>query len=266
MKFKIDHDYHIHSYLSSCSADEMQSAENILRYAEVNSFKEICVTDHFWDSEVSGASDWYKPQDFDHISAILPLPQGARTKFYFGCEAEMDKYMRVGISDKRIECFDLIIIPTTHLHMEGFTIDAKDNELSRRADVWIERLAGVFKQDLPFKKVGIAHLTCDCIALPDFEDHIKVIEMIGDKTYEELFAKASALGVGIELNMNARRYTKEQFEQIMRPYQIAQRMKCKFYMGSDSHHPKSFENMKENFAMMADYLELTEDDKFLPFR
>jgi len=43
-------------------------------------------------------------------------------------------------------------------------------------------------------------------------------------------------------------------------------MKCKLYMGSDSHHPKGFENMKKNFEIMADYLELTEEDKFVPFK
>lgn len=150
--------------------------------------------------------------------------------------------------------------------MKNFTIEEKDGKLSRRADVWAERLAAVLDLDLPFEKVGIAHLTADCIALPDFENHIKVIEMIGDRTYEELFAKAAKLGVGIELNMFVNRYTQEQFKQIMRPYQIARKMKCKFYMGSDSHHPKGFENMKKNFEIMADYLELTEEDKFVPFK
>jgi hypothetical protein len=34
MRYKIDHDFHIHSGLSSCSSDENQNAERILKYAK----------------------------------------------------------------------------------------------------------------------------------------------------------------------------------------------------------------------------------------
>ena len=36
MKFQIDHDYHIHSKLSSCSRDPEQTNERILQYAKEN--------------------------------------------------------------------------------------------------------------------------------------------------------------------------------------------------------------------------------------
>ena len=68
MKYSIDHDYHIHSYLSSCSQDPEQTTENILLYAKRNNLTSICITDHFWDSAVPGASRWYAEQDFEHIS------------------------------------------------------------------------------------------------------------------------------------------------------------------------------------------------------
>ena len=50
----VDHDFHIHSYLSPCSGAEgvTQTAENILKYAEENGFNTICVTDHYWDETV----------------------------------------------------------------------------------------------------------------------------------------------------------------------------------------------------------------------
>ncbi|MBP3370026.1 MAG: PHP domain-containing protein [Clostridia bacterium] len=57
MKYAIDHDYHIHSMLSSCSNDPEQSTERILQYAKENGLKKICITDHFWDERVDGASD-----------------------------------------------------------------------------------------------------------------------------------------------------------------------------------------------------------------
>ena len=46
MKFQIDHDYHIHSYLSTCSSDPEESPEAILRYGEKNKMHTLCLTDH----------------------------------------------------------------------------------------------------------------------------------------------------------------------------------------------------------------------------
>ena len=61
MKFQIDHDMHIHSQLSSCSQDPEQSTEAILAYGERLGMKTLCLTDHYWDETVEGASDWYRP-------------------------------------------------------------------------------------------------------------------------------------------------------------------------------------------------------------
>ena len=63
MKFAFDHDYHIHSRISLCSSDPAQTPERILSYARENGIHTICLTDHFWDETVSGASDWYQKQN-----------------------------------------------------------------------------------------------------------------------------------------------------------------------------------------------------------
>ena len=49
MRFPVDHDYHIHSKLSSCSKDPEQSTAHILEYAKEHGYRQICLTDHFWD-------------------------------------------------------------------------------------------------------------------------------------------------------------------------------------------------------------------------
>ena len=81
----IDHDLHIHTELSSCSRDPEQNAAALLAYAQKNNFNTICVTDHFWDETVPGASGWYQPQNFEHITKILPLPEAEGIRFLFGC-------------------------------------------------------------------------------------------------------------------------------------------------------------------------------------
>ena len=106
MKYKIDHDFHIHSNLSLCCKDERQTTELILRKAVENGFDRICLTNHFWDEEVPGASVFYQTQNYGHLCKALPLPQHEKVKFYFGCETDMDIFMNVGIKRETIDKFD----------------------------------------------------------------------------------------------------------------------------------------------------------------
>ena len=75
MKFKVDHDYHLHTYLSVCSNDPAQTPQKILDYAKENGYKNICLTDHYWDELVEKlstgwGSNFYQTQNFAHISNI----------------------------------------------------------------------------------------------------------------------------------------------------------------------------------------------------
>lgn len=262
MRYVADHDFHIHSNLSSCSNDPNETPENILKVAQENGYSAICLTDHFWDSKLPGASPWYEPQNFEHISKALPLPQNENIKFYFGCEADMDKFGTIGVGKKLFDSFDFIIIPTTHMHMMGFAIDNADDSIERRAVKWVERFERLLDSDLPFYKVGIAHLTCPLIANQDKTAHIRVIDMISDNDMEHLFTRAAKVGLGIELNFNPFDYSDEELERILRPYRIAKKMGCKFYFGSDAHWISSLKAGKEKFEFIIDKLNLTENDKF----
>lgn len=93
MKYIFDNDLHIHSKLSLCSNDPEQTPERILQYAKENNLKNICIADHFWDETVPGASGWYEPQNYAHISQSKPLPQADGINFMFGCETELDMNM-----------------------------------------------------------------------------------------------------------------------------------------------------------------------------
>lgn len=263
MKYVIDNDLHIHSKLSSCSNDPEQNCERILQYAKENGLKTVCVTDHFWDETVKGASQWYSAQNYRHIASAKPLPQEDGIRFLFGCETELNRHLTLGISKEKYELFDFIVIPTTHFHMKGYTLsEVETSSAQNRAKAWVGRFDAVLNMDLPFYKVGIAHLTCGLIA-PTREEYLEVLSLIPEDKLKILFNRAAKLGVGIELNASDMNFAEDEAEIVLRIYKTAKECGCKFYLGSDAHHPRIFNNVKMIFEKAVALLELGEDDKFI---
>ncbi|MBE6652390.1 MAG: PHP domain-containing protein [Ruminococcaceae bacterium] len=258
MKYVIDHDLHIHSHLSSCSGDPNQTPAAILDYARQNGFKHICLTDHFWDETVPGASDWYKPQNYAHIKKSLPLPMADGVTFHFGCETEMDRFSTVGISRKVLDELDFVIVPTSHLHMTGFTIEADDTSVTHRAKYYMERNHSLLDMDLPFKKMGLAHFT-SCLDTNCEGSRDDILNAITDVEYAEFFERLAQCGMGLELNTPLADVSSQS---ALRPYRIARSCGCKFYLGSDAHGPDGLNKAHARFQAIVDALGLTEDDKF----
>lgn len=265
MRYIVDHDYHIHSHISPCANDPLQTRENILKHAVDNNLKRIVVTDHFWDTDFSddtqivmGPVDVYQKFGVDALSEILPLPQADGVEFLFGCECDMDADSNIGLAKSNYDKFDFIVVATTHLH---FWID-KDTPFGERLKIYIDRFKALLDSDLPLHKVGVAHLTDSLIDYTSRYTHIKIMDAISDEIFTELFTKAANVGLGIELNFNVSKYTPEELESILRPYKIAKKCGCKFYLGSDSHTQDGFIGAIENFEKIVDLLELEETDKF----
>ena len=271
MKFSIDHDYHIHSHISLCSDDPEQSNERILRYAEENGLRKICLTDHFWDETLPARCGFYNQQGFERIKKALPLPQSENVEFLFGCETEMDKDFNVGVSEKLYDEFDFIIVPTTHLHFNAFVMEKVLYEPEYRAYLWAERFRKLLEKDMPFNKMGIAHLTCGLMLAGEWESgenagepkYVSVLRLIEDSVYRELFAEAAKKGMGIELNVPSfKKMSEAELYEVLRPYKTAKEMGCKFYLGSDAHTPAELDGAMPRFAEIIDALALTETDKF----
>lgn len=264
MKYTYDHDYHIHSNLSLCCHDKGLDPERILLYARNRNLTSIAITDHFWDERVPGASEWYSKQDFAHISKAKPLPEYDGIKFYFGCEVDMDKFGTVGLSKERFDEFDFVLIPTTHLHMKGFTISEEDaGSLERRGALWFERLDKLFSMDLPFHKIGIPHLTCALTVPGDRKGYLELLSSLDEKEMERVFSKAAELGVGIEINAADFNIKPEEYDIVARMYRIAKDKGCKFFLGSDCHAAVNFCYKKAAFELAVDLIGLEESDKFI---
>lgn len=263
MRYIVDNDLHIHSLLSACSNDPEQTSGRILEYAKKCGLKTVCLTNHFWDSAVTGASEWYAPQDFEHIAKAKPLPVCEGIRFLFGCEADMDKDLCIGLCKERIAEFDFIIIATTHLHMKGFTSYDEDiADAAARARTWVKRLDALLEMELPFEKIGIAHLACKLIA-PTHEEYLETLSLIPEEEMRRIFGKVAKLGAGIELNSGDMTFSDEEADTVLRPFRIAKECGCKFYLGSDAHHPERLEGSIPVFERAVSLLGLCEEDKYI---
>ena len=175
----------------------------------------------------------------------------------FGCETELDRNLTLGISRESFDLFDFVIIPTTHLHMGGFTCRG-DEDAAERAELWEKSLRLAARTGIcRLTKIGVAHLTCPLIWSGHYID---VLRLISDDDYSRLFRKAADRGIGIELNSEIARDNDEVF----RPYRIAKAEGCRFYFGSDAHHPRRLAEMKPLAEAIIDRLSLEESDKFRP--
>ncbi len=260
MKYIADHDFHIHSTVSRCCHDVNQTTEAILNYAKENEFKKICITNHFWDENVKSEAEWIDEHDFSHVSSVLPLPKSDNIEFLFGCETDMDFNNVLGISEERIDAFDFIIVATTHLHLDGNTVRTKITTPEEAAFHWVDKIENLLVKDLPFNKIGIAHLTTGHILK---NQTAETLSLIPDATMYSIFRQCSEKGVGIELNVKTINMSVEQREVFLRPYFIAKECGCKFYLGSDSHKSSALASAKENFEDVIAKLNLKESDKFI---
>ena len=264
MDFVINQDYHIHTLRSFCSRDPLQTTENILKAAEIDGFWDICITDHFWDEKVPGIEGLSLEQNYKNISKNLPLPESDKVKIHFGCETDLDLRGVLGVDKSSFDKFDFVLVSTTHLHLDGFTVSPLVNTKEERAKLYVERMEKVLSMDLPFQKICFSHLTVCHILRGKNEDftHLDVIDLIDDKTFKRLFSETAKKGAAVELNFDIRGLSKKDAERTIRPYRIAKSSGCKFCFGSDAHHPSVFKDRRERFTAIKDALSLEESDKY----
>lgn len=266
MKYQIDHDIHIHSYISPCAGhDPRQTAEAILAYGIASGMHLLCITDHIWDKDGPGNCKLWRGAglDFQKAKEILPLPQSKKCRLLFGIEADLDYDGNLAVTEKDYDTFDFIIVSPSHMHM--FPPEYDENCGKSVAEVYKEaykkRIYQILDMNLPFEKCGLSHFTT---SLACTKDPIGVFDAFSDKELEEIFTKVAECGMGVELNIGTEYLTadEETLQHHLRPYRIAKNMGCKFYLGGDSHTPDTFDTHVPLFRRVTEALGLTEDDKF----
>nr|AHF24448.1 hypothetical protein [uncultured bacterium Contig99] len=258
MPFPIDHDLHCHSFLSLCSRDPGQHAAAILAHAKRCGYTVQCVTDHLWDSAVPGAMPWYALQNVEYVRRCLPLPQDDQVRMVFGCETEFCGGKKLGLAPEHYDLFDFIVIPPNHFHMVGFVRPKEYDTEEKIADLLVERLEEISELDLPWEKVGIAHMTCH-LTFREGEIY-RVFRLVDERRYRAVMRRFAKLDAGIELN--AAEFTpgwRAHEDDALRLYRLAKEEGCRFYCGSDAHHPEALDSVPQRLPDVVGLLGLTEE-------
>lgn len=226
-------DLHCHTHLSSCCHDENMTAETILRFAEEHNYSSLCLTDHLWDRAVPGASDWYAPQDVEHVRKALPLPSSDKLPFYFGCETELPINCVPALHRDNFDLFDFVVIPVNHMHMKGLNRPYDVDTPEKMAEYILTRLERLLERDLPFNKIGLAHFTCPLMfAEGSVAD---VISHMSEQRLLRIMKGYAEAGTGVELNCASFEELETRPEETLRMYRASKEAGCKFYFSSDAH-------------------------------
>ncbi len=255
------HDIHVHTHLSSC-AKPTAIADEYIRRASAMGLHTLGFADHFWDEKVTEypASDWYRPQNFDHIRQILgevtEKPENLR--ILYGCETEFCRGQFLGITEERAKALDFILVPHSHTHMHGFTIDAEAAlDPKAHAAYLVESFKAVCRHPLAKYITSIAHPFHPVAVKPDFET--AVIENISDNDFGECFTLAGEKNIGIELN--ASHVSRPNIDRTSRIFKCAKDAGCRFSFGSDAHDTVYYvPEMQKVLTDFSSSLGLTDDD------
>lgn len=259
--FPINHDLHCHTFLSSCSEDENQTPQAMMAHAERCGYDVIAITDHTWDADVPGASGWYRPQDIAHGRQALPLPKSDRVKFLFGCETEFIGGKTLAMTREHMDLYDIVLIPTNHFHMRGFCSPSESLSLAGYHALQYARLRDALDLDLPWKKIGLAHLF-SYIPEGNGDSAFRNTYLALEGAYFELFKRMAEIGVGVELN--ASDLPKKRLPYIIKIYGAMKAAGCRFYCGSDAHSVPAMDNIGQNLPEIVGALGLEASDRWLP--
>ena len=237
--------------------------EVILAHARAHGYTLQCVTDHLWDRNAPGASDWYAPQDVAHVQQSLPLPEDDQVRLLFGCETEYCGGTKLGLSPENYDKFDFIVIPPNHFHMKGFVRPVEADTEEKVADLMVERLEQLAELDLPWRRVGIAHMTCGLVFREG--DKHRVFAAVDEKRYRRAVRRLGELGAGIEINLACfEPGWRVHEEEHLRLYRFAGEEGCRFYLASDAHHPEELSLVPERAPEVVRLLGLEAGDRFIP--
>ena len=229
------YDLHVHTSLSSCAKPEA-SAAGYIALAKEMGLTTIAFTDHLWDSAIPGASDWYKPQNFEHICQLkkeLPAADPS-LKILFGCETECDMHGTVGVSEEVAAQLDVLLVPNSHTHMRFVMDRALREDDAAHGLYMVKHFMQIMESPLAKYITAVPH-PFSAVGCPTVEN---VVNLLPTSAIEECCAAAREKNIALEINtacfpgMEGEAIANSAF---VRVFQLAREAGCRFTLGSDAH-------------------------------
>lgn len=258
---KITHDLHVHTNLSLCAKPEA-TLTNQIEAALSYGITTLGITNHCWDERLGDAKDFYGGQNTAHVLSLRDEVEAARrrgdVRVLLGCETEYDYARRgVALTEEAAELFDYVIVPQSHTHM---TMPRELYEPHQRhADFMLQAFWDILNSPVARHITAIAH-PFSAVCCP--YDKFLLLPLIPDDEYRRLFDRTAELGIALEVSMCSFKTASEEGVRnspFLPMLSIAKECGCRFFFGSDAHHPDQFCCYRFVDAM-ADALGLTEED------
>lgn len=232
----INHDLHIHTYLSACCAAKAEMQPGlILRRAEEMGLATVGFSDHVWVNPAIAPMDWYKPQDASQIqrlrqdlAALPPSP----VRVSVGVEADTVAPGRFGLTPEFAATLDHVLLACSHFHMKGFVEQPAENTPASVGRHLVKFFRSAVTSGLP---TAIAHPFLPCGFMPQFA---AAIAAITDAAFTDAFGLAAEHHVALEITAaflppaEAPAWT---LDTPARFLDLARRAGCRFTFGSDAH-------------------------------
>lgn len=195
---RVEHDLHVHTYLSACCSDkERQRPRGILSSAEEMGVRVIGFADHVWMNPDETPSNWYRPQDESQITRLreelIGIQSGVRV--LVGCEADTVSPGRFSITREFAEGLDFVLLACSHLHMKGFVAQPRSYGARDLAEHLLAMFASAVTSGLA---TSIAHPMLPCGHLEGFDG---AMGAMSEGELADAFGLAAEMGVAVEVTI-----------------------------------------------------------------
>jgi histidinol phosphatase-like PHP family hydrolase len=261
----IDHDLHVHTYLSSCCEDKKnQTPKKILVLAEEMGLKTIGFSDHIWTNTKLTPNDWYRSQSEQQIGRLRHdlMSISSSVRILIGCEADTVSPGKFSITQEFAESLDYVGLSCSHFHMKGFVQQPVDYHPCSIGKHLITFFVSAAKSGLatvivhPFKPFGYE------------TQYDNAIAALSDAELFDTFSVAADHDTAIEITTSFLPPVKEKgssaipiwsIETPVRILSLAKDAGCKFCFGSDAHSPDVMKKLGK-LEVFSRLLNLSEED------
>lgn len=238
-------DLHVHTNLSFCADQQLATPQNMCHAAKKSGFDTVCFSNHLWDSDVSGASPWYEPQNFTHAMQIKEqLPREKEMRLLIGGECEFFTYRGniFALTEPHAKELDLVLVPHSHSHMTGYVASEEDcSSIEKQASFLLKSFLAVINHPLASYIDVVVHPFA-ALCNPKWLDC--AVDFIDDRSLYDALALAAQKQIAIEVNAGIlKNKTAEQMNTsgFIRMFRLALEAGCHLTFGSDAHTPGAYE-------------------------